>query len=110
MKKTAWVVFIYAALVLAGGLIGHIRSDSKASLVAGVVFGFFLFISSYLIFKKKIYGYFSAFFLALLLNGFFTWRFAKTLKIFPPGILSLISLFVVIVVACKIGRRLRTAR
>ncbi|MBS0628541.1 MAG: TMEM14 family protein [Verrucomicrobia bacterium] len=110
MKKTAWIVCLYATLVFVGGLIGHIRSESKASLISGTIFGLLLFLSSFFMFKKKIYGYFSAFFLALILEGFFTWRFAKTLKFFPGGLLSLISLFVIIVVACKIGRRLRTAR
>ncbi|MES2199455.1 MAG: TMEM14 family protein [Chlamydiota bacterium] len=110
MKKTAWIIFIYATLVLAGGLIGYIRSGSNPSLISGAVFGSLLFLSSYLIFKKKIYGYFGAFTLALILEGFFTWRFAKTLKFFPGGLLSLVSLAVIIIVACKIGRRLRAAR
>ncbi len=111
MKKTAWVVFLYATLVFTGGIIGHIRSESKASLISGIVFGALLFLSSFFIFKKKAFGYFSALFLALALEGFFMWRFAKTLKFFPPGILSLISLAVIVVLACKIGRRLRnTAR
>lgn len=110
MKKTAWIVFLYATLVFLGGLIGHLRSGSKASLISGGVFGALLFISSFFMFKKKIWGYFSALFLALALEGFFTWRFAKTLKFFPGGLLSLISLFVIIVVACKIGRRMKAVR
>jgi uncharacterized membrane protein (UPF0136 family) len=110
MKKTAWVIFLYATLVLAGGLTGYIRSGSNPSLISGVVFGILLFISAFLMLKKNIYGYFSSFFLALILEGVFTWRFAKSLKFFPGGLLSLISLVVLIIVGCKIGRRLRTSR
>jgi hypothetical protein len=61
-------------------------------------------------FKKKFFGYVSALTLALILDGFFTWRFAKTLKVFPSGFLSLTSLAVVIIVACKISRKIKMAR
>lgn len=110
MKKTAWVVFLYAALVLIGGLIGHIRAESTASLISGLVFGSLLFVCSFFMFRKRSIGYWGAIVLAIILEVFFTWRFAKTLKFFPPGILSLISLAVIIIVACKIAARLRSAR
>ncbi len=110
MKKTAWIVFFYAALVLVGGIVGHVKSESSASLASGLVFGLLLFLSSFLMFRKKVYGYFGAFFLALTLEAFFTWRFAKTLKFFPAGMLGLLSLVVIVIVACKIGRRMRPVR
>jgi len=110
MKKTAWIVFCYAFLVSTGGVIGYLKSASLPSLLSGGIFGSLLFLSSYFMFKKKVYGYFGALFLSVGLEAFFTWRFAKTLKFFPAGMLGLISLAVIIIVACKIGRRLRTVR
>ena len=110
MKKTAWIVLLYGSLVFIGGVIGHLKAESKASLIAGVTSGSLLLLSSLLMFKKKLSGYISAFILALLLDGFFTWRFAKTLKFFPSGFLSLTSLAVIIIVACKISRTIKMAR
>lgn len=110
MKKTAWIVCLYGSLVFIGGILGHIKSASKASLISGVVFGALLLLSSWFMFQKKFFGYVSALVLALLLDGFFTWRFAKTLKVFPAGFLSLTSLAVVIIVACKISKKIKMAR
>jgi uncharacterized membrane protein (UPF0136 family) len=108
MKKTAWIIFLYALLILIGGIIGHVHSASLASLISGLSFGILLLVASGLIFMKQPFGYWMA--LSILLEGFFTWRFAKTLKFLPAGLLSLISLVVIIIVALKIRRRLRTAK
>jgi uncharacterized membrane protein (UPF0136 family) len=110
MKKTAWIIFLYALLILIGGIIGHVHSASLASLISGLSFGILLLVASGLIFMKQPFGYWMALALSILLEGFFTWRFAKTLKFLPAGLLSLISLVVIIIVALKIRRRLRTAK
>ncbi|MBX9923520.1 MAG: TMEM14 family protein [Rhabdochlamydiaceae bacterium] len=109
-KKTAWIVFSYAILIFIGGIIGHSHSASKASLISGVVFGSLLLASSWLMFQKKPLGTWMALILAIILEGFFTWRFAKTLHFLPSGLLSLMSLAVIILVALKVGKRLRASR
>ena len=89
---------------------GHAYSASKASLISGLVFGSLLLISSGLMFQRKPVGVWMALILSILLEGFFTWRFAKTLHFLPSGLLSLISLAVIILVALKAGKRLKTNR
>ena len=108
--KTTWVVFIYALCITAGGVLGYCLSGSKASLISGLVFGVALLFSSALMLKKKIVGSYLAFGLAIVLEGVFTFRFAKTLNFIPSGLLSLLSLAVIILVALKVGKRLKMSR
>jgi uncharacterized membrane protein (UPF0136 family) len=107
MKVTATIVFIFGLLIALGGIMGYVKSGSQASLVSGVVFGIALVASAYFIFKGKIAAQYVALALTFLLDGIFTYRFAKTLHFFPAGFLSLASLAVLIVVALKIRRTLK---
>ena len=109
-KKTTWIVFSYALLILVGGIIGYVQSASKASLISGIAFGSLLLISAGLMFQRKQIGTWMALFLSVILEVFFTWRFAKTLHFFPSGLLSLISLVVIILVALKVRKRIRASR
>jgi len=102
MKKTGSIVLIYGLLVFVGGLIGHYKSASIPSLISGIVFGILLLISAFAMFKKKPWGQWSALLLAFILDAFFTWRFAKSLKFFPGGFMSLVSLAMVIILALRI--------
>ena len=107
MKVTATIVFIFGLLIALGGLIGFVKGNSQASLVSGSVFGSALVISAYFISKGKIAAQYCALAVTFLLDGIFTYRFAKTLHFFPAGFLSLASLAVLIVVALKIRRTRR---
>ncbi len=109
MKKTVWLVFLYAACVFMGGTTGYIYSGSLPSLLSGVSFGSLLFLSSFFMYKKKGYGYWAALSLAVVLEGVFVWRFSKSLNFYPAGFLSILSLIVIVIVALKIGRRMRSA-
>ena len=109
-RKTTWIVFAYSIFTLIGGIIGYLKSGSTASLISGVIFGSLLLVASFFMFQKKTIGNWMALFLAILLEGFFTWRFAKTLHFFPAGLFSLMSLGVIILVALKVGKRLRVSR
>ena len=109
-KKTTWVIFAYALCILIGGIMGHRYASSNASLISGVVFGSLLLVASGLMFQRKPLGNWMALILAIALEGFFTWRFAKTLHFLPAGLLSLISLFVIILIVLKVGKRLRFSR
>lgn len=101
-----YVVFLYGILMLVGGLIGHAKG-STASLVMGGVFGLLLLIAASCMFKKSLYmkGTFFALILTLILDGFFTYRFLTTMKFMPPGLLSLISLGVLILLVSHIRQK-----
>jgi len=109
-KKTTWAVFAYALCILVGGILGYCLSNSKPSLISGLVFGSLLLISAGLMFQKKTVGTWLTLILAIILEGVFTWRFAKTLNFIPSGLLSLLSLVIIILVALKIGKRLKPSR
>lgn len=107
MKVTATTVFVYGLLIAFGGMMGYVKGGSQASLIFGGSFGAALLISAYFISKGKIAAQYLALILTFLLDGIFTYRFAKTLHFFPAGFLSLASLAVLIVIALKIRRTLK---
>jgi hypothetical protein len=101
MKKTGSLVLIYGVVVLVGGLIGHYKSQSMASLISGITFGTLLILSGLALIKKKHWAQWIALSLAFLLDAFFSWRFAQTLKFFPSGLMSVISLAMVAIIALR---------
>lgn len=105
MKITGIIVLLYALLILVGGIFGHQEKGSIASLVSGLVFGILLLGTALATFKKKIWGEFSALILIFILDGFFTYRFIKTQSFLPAGLLSLISLGVLLLLALIIKKR-----
>jgi len=107
MKVTATIVFIFGLLIALGGAMGFVKSGSQASLISGCLFGLVLVISAYFISQGKIAAQYIALASTFMLDGIFTYRFAKTLHFFPAGFLSLASLAVLIVVALKIRRTLK---
>jgi uncharacterized membrane protein (UPF0136 family) len=92
-----YIVALYGLLILIGGIIGHIKAGSNASLVMGVVFGLLLLLSSGGMFSKKYFkkGVYFALVLTLILDAFFTYRFLTTMKFMPAGLLVLVSLGVI---------------
>jgi uncharacterized membrane protein (UPF0136 family) len=97
----SYVVCVYALFILAGGIIGHAHG-STASLVMGVVFGVLLLTAAAGMFAKKKWGVYFALVLTLILDAFFTYRFVATLKFMPPGMLSLVSLGVMLLLVRNI--------
>jgi|SRR5579864_4489042 uncharacterized membrane protein (UPF0136 family) len=89
-----YLVALYGILILMGGIIGHIKAGSTASLVMGVVFGLLLLLSSGGMFSKKYFtkSVYFALILTLLLDAFFSYRFLATMKFMPSGLLALVSL------------------
>lgn len=106
--KSASIVLAYGLIVLIGGLIGHAKAGSTASLVSGLVFGTLLIFSAIGIYMRKPFSQYAALVLAFILDGFFTYRFSHSLKFFPAGFMSLLSLMVIIVVALKIRQQVKS--
>jgi uncharacterized membrane protein (UPF0136 family) len=104
MKVTATTVCVYGLLLLIGGFIGHLKAGSQASLLSGLFFGIAMLLCSYAIYRGKLIAQYIALGLTFFLDGFFTYRYAKTLQFFPSGAMSLISLAVLIVIALKIRK------
>lgn len=104
----AIIVLVYGLLILVGGIIGHWQAGSMASLLSGLIFGSLLIVASWGMFKSKPWGVWSALFLTFLLDAFFSYRLLITKKFMPSGLLSLISLGVLLLLALSIRKRART--
>lgn len=89
-----YIVALYGILILVGGIIGHIKAGSCASLVMGVGFGVLLLLAAGGMFLKKFFkkAVYFAVILTLILDAFFTYRFLATMKFMPSGLLALVSL------------------
>ncbi len=101
MTSGQWVILIYAALVLAGGIMGY-RAGSKASLAASgmitALLGAALALSSY----RMEYGLWFAVVLALAVCGMMGQRYAATKKFMPAGMTLGLSLVVVALLLLEI--------
>ena len=98
-----YVVALYGILILMGGIIGHIKAGSQASLYMGVISGLLLVLASGGMFSKKFFrkAVYFALILTLLLDAFFSYRFLATMKFMPSGLLALVSLGVMAsLIAC----------
>lgn len=91
MKKFAIPVSIFALLVLGGGCYGFFKAHSMASLIMSLIFGVVLLCSSYGIRKEVLPSLYVAAFTTLALHLFFLYRFFKTFKLMPAGMMVLLS-------------------
>lgn len=91
MKKMAWITLVYAVLILVGGWMGHAKSGSQASLIAGLISGLLLIMAAVPLFYGKRMGAYAAITIAIALDAFFLYRLVVTHKVFPAGVMSIIS-------------------
>ena len=91
---TAIIVWVYAALVILGGILGWVKARSRPSLVAGLVFGLALAVSGWAIFQELRGGGPASLVLAVLLLAVMTLRFRRTRKFMPAGLVAVVSALV----------------
>ena len=96
MQTTAIIVWIYGVLVLVGGLMGWVKAKSKPSLVSGLIFGVLLILQGYWIWQGSASGVMQASVTTGLLAVVMGARFIATKKFMPAGLLTLLSLAVLI--------------
>jgi uncharacterized membrane protein (UPF0136 family) len=96
MQTTAWVVWVYGALVLVGGILGWAKAKSKASLISGILFGVALLVVGAGIYHGDAAHVLWAAALAAVLMLTMGVRFAKTRKLMPAGLLTFLSLAVAV--------------
>ena len=98
MTTTALVVLIYGVLVLAGGVMGYMKAQSMASLVAGGISGLLL-IGAALLMTRGSYGlgWWAALIISVLLLARFAVASLSNFKVMPGGLMILLSLVTIIV-------------
>ena len=108
MKFVGSLVLIYALIVLSGGVWGYMHAGSLPSLLAGGISGLALLISSWGIFYKKMFAEYISLGLTALLLGVFIFRFLRTHAFFPSGVMSLLSLIVLILITLHVRHKLKS--
>jgi uncharacterized membrane protein (UPF0136 family) len=85
-------MFVFAALTVAGGVIGFVKAKSKASIIAGTVAGALLVASAVLIRSgSSTAGLVIGLVASVALAGRFTPAFLKTRAFMPAGVMALAS-------------------
>jgi uncharacterized membrane protein (UPF0136 family) len=107
MKFSAWLVLVYALIILFGGIMGFKQAHSVPSLIVGVTSAVLLCLCAFGMFKRSTLAYTLSLVLMTGLTFFFAYRFLITFKIMPAGMMMLISAFCLTFV---LSRRKRKAR
>lgn len=87
--------FVFAALTALGGVMGFVKANSKASLIAGVVSGLLLAVSGWLMPTRTTVGCVMGIVVSLLLVGRFLPAYIKkgvAMPALPMVILSVIGI------------------
>ena len=86
------ILWIYIVLLVAGGLVGFLKSGSKASIVTSVIFAALLSLCAIrVIFQPYVADVILA---ALLIV--FGWRLSKTKKFMPSGLMVVLTLITLV--------------
>ncbi len=86
MRTVAIILWVYGALVLAGGVMGWVKAKSKPSLIAGVAFGAALIATGWCPYARWVGAT-----LAAALGVIMGVRFGQTKKFMPAGLTFLLS-------------------
>jgi uncharacterized membrane protein (UPF0136 family) len=100
----AWLVLIYGILVAVGGVMGYVKANSTASLIAGVLSGIAL-VGATVAMMKDAYstGWWISLIVALLLLARFVIAALKDgFKMMPGGLVIILS---IIVIAALVANR-----
>ncbi|MDF2549759.1 MAG: hypothetical protein K0S07_826 [Chlamydiales bacterium] len=87
-----YTLLAYASIVALGGIIGHYKANSLPSLIMGLLYSGALFALLPLVKKGSRLALKSASFIVFTLVCFFGYRFSLSYAVFPPGVMSLLSL------------------
>jgi uncharacterized membrane protein (UPF0136 family) len=92
MKAQGIATSIYGILLLIGGIIGYATAHSLPSLIMGTAFAILMGVFAWGMFKGCNVSRLSVLGLSALLLAFFGYRFIASYKLFPPGVMAILSL------------------
>jgi len=96
MNMPALIVYVYAVLVLVGGVIGFVKAGSRPSLIAGILGGLALLTAGWGISRGRVWGLQVALALILGLLVFFSIRYGRSRAFMPGGLMAILSLLALI--------------
>lgn len=96
MEIVSALIFLYALLMFAGGVMAYATARSKPSLISGAVSGIALAIAGLITLQNLRPGLILAILFAIFLLIVFVLRAVKTNKFMPAGLLAVLSLIATI--------------
>lgn len=87
---------MFGAFVVFGGIVGYVKSSSRASLIAGVISGGLLFLSAFLISRGSAAGAILGIVVSLLLIGKFGPSLRKKFKVMPNLLVVILGFITVV--------------
>lgn len=105
MKKTSYIVMVYATLVFSGGLLGAFIAGSMPSLIAGSAFGLLIFLNAFKMYKGQVKGQHLAIVQAIILGSFFVYRYQTTQKLMPALPMIVLSFFIAVFLLMKLPKK-----
>jgi uncharacterized membrane protein (UPF0136 family) len=90
------VLGLYAFLLAVGGIMGYVKAASKPSLIAGISSAALVVVCIVIGHEKPVLGMGLGIVLTTLLLLFFGMRFASSRKFMPGGLLTVVTLVVLV--------------
>ena len=98
MKLVQKVLLVFALLLVIGGIVGYVKSDSVASLIAGGVSGVAILLSCWLYGSRPLVGFGLGLIVSLALLGRFgSEAVKKGLVMWPGGVVIFFSVVTIVV-------------
>ena len=92
MEAAKIYFIVFGVLTIAGGVVGYVKADSVASIIAGSITGILLLVAAFLLPEHRAIGLATAFIVSLLLAAQFVPKFIRTGRLMPAGMMSILSL------------------
>uniref|UniRef100_A0A1E1WZ68 Putative membrane protein n=1 Tax=Amblyomma aureolatum TaxID=187763 RepID=A0A1E1WZ68_9ACAR len=99
MQTDVWA-FGYGFTVALGGVIGFVKAGSVVSLMAGLIFGALALIGAYQT-SQDPHNYYLSLAVSGILAGLMGYRFAKSSKIMPAGLVAILSIAMCCRILCR---------
>ena len=96
MHTASTIVYIYAALVMLGGIFGFLKAKSLPSLIMGEIGGLALIAAGYALGHALAWGLPLALVLCAGLLVFFSLRYSRTRAFMPGGLMAILSLLTLV--------------
>ena len=96
MEAAKIYFIVFGVLTIAGGVVGYVKADSVASIIAGSITGILLLVAAFLLPEHRAIGLATAFIISLLLAAQFVPKFIRTGRAMPAGMMSILSVIGVI--------------
>ena len=96
MEAAKIYFIVFGVLTIAGGVVGYVKADSVASIIAGSITGVLLLVAAFLLPEHRAIGLATALIVSLLLAAQFIPKFLKTGRMMPAGLMSVLSVIGII--------------